>query len=96
MNMDCLEIENSLFFVFFYYLKVLGHGEVLEFDTPSVLLSNADSYFVSLVEQTGPAETEYLRTLANRLSSRTTEKKREATIDEEPTPSGNENDPLLA
>jgi hypothetical protein len=71
---------------------VLGHGEVLEFDTPSILLSNSNSYFVSLVEQTGPAEAEYLRTLANRLNSRRKEKK---LIDEESIPSGNENDPLL-
>jgi hypothetical protein len=71
---------------------VLGHGEVLEFDTPSILLSNSNSYFVSLVEQTGPAEAEYLRTLANRLNSR---RKEEKLIDEESIPSGNENDPLL-
>ncbi len=71
---------------------MLGHGEVLEFDTPSILLSNSNSYFVSLVEQTGPAEAEYLRTLANRLNSRRKEKK---LIDEESIPSGNENDPLL-
>jgi len=72
---------------------VLGNGEVLEFDTPSILLSNSNSYFVSLVEQTGPAEAEYLRTLANRLNSRRKEKK---LIDEESIPLGNENEPLLA
>lgn len=37
----------------------------MEFDEPGVLLSNTGSYFSSLVEQTGAAEAEYLRTLAN-------------------------------
>jgi len=72
-------------------LKVLGNGEVLEFDTPSALLADPNSYFVSLVEQTGPIEAEYLRTLANRMKS----EKPKPTVDDEFIPAVNENDPLL-
>ncbi|CAF1384435.1 unnamed protein product [Rotaria sordida] len=46
-------------------IMVLSNGMLVEFDSPQVLLSNANSYFTSLVEQTGAAEAEYLRTLAN-------------------------------
>lgn len=46
-------------------LQVLSHGTLLEFDSPHVLLSNSKSEFTSLVNQTGAAESEYLRTLAN-------------------------------
>lgn len=49
-------------------LKVLGHGELLEFDTPVVLLSNPTSHFTSLVEQSEPAEAKHLRALANTKS----------------------------
>jgi len=73
----------------------LGNGEILEFDTPSILLSNENSYFVSLVEQTGPAEAEYLRTLANRIDSKMKPKTQETMVDDELIPSINENDPLL-
>jgi hypothetical protein len=66
-------------------LKVLGNGELLEFDRPSVLLS--DSYFVSLVEQTGRSEAKHLRLLANRMDLRI---KQEPIVDNE-----NETDPLL-
>jgi len=73
-------------------LKVLGNGEVLEFDTPSALLADPNSYFVSLVEQTGSMEAEYLRTLANRMDSRM---KPKTTVDDQFIPAVNENDPLL-
>ncbi|CAF4171689.1 unnamed protein product, partial [Rotaria sordida] len=43
-------------------ILVLGNGELLEFDSPKVLLSNSTSHFTLLVEQTGVAEAEYLRT----------------------------------
>ena len=70
---------------------------MLELDRPTVLLSNPKSYFVSLVEQTGPAEAEYLRALANR--TRTNTKKKEAklpkTENDLSTISENETDPLL-
>jgi hypothetical protein len=74
--------------MYIFVLKVLGNGEVLEFDTPSILLSNENSYFISLVKQSGPAEAEYLRILANR-------KNQEIIIDDELIPSVNETDPLL-
>jgi hypothetical protein len=38
---------------------------MLEFDTPEMLLNNPNSHFTSLVEQTGPVESERLRTLVN-------------------------------
>jgi ATP-binding cassette subfamily C (CFTR/MRP) protein 1 len=44
---------------------VLGNGELLEFDSPHVLLSQYESQFSSLVEQTGVAEAKHLRMLAN-------------------------------
>ena len=71
-------------------MQVLGNGEVLEFDSPTNLLSNSDSYFVSLVEQTGPAEAEYLRTLAQRLEIKTKEIQPDTIVDE-----ASENDPLI-
>lgn len=79
----------------FLLLKVLGNGEVLEFDTPSALLADPNSYFVSLVEQTGSIEAEYLRTLANRMDSRMKSEKPKTTVDDEFIPAVNENDPLL-
>ncbi|CAF2103986.1 unnamed protein product [Rotaria magnacalcarata] len=51
-------------------ILVLGNGSVLEFDTPSDLLSNSTSHFTSLVEQAGDAEAAYLRTLANKKSTK--------------------------
>ncbi len=81
--------------LFCFVLKVLGNGEVLEFDSPSALLSNGNSYFVSLVDQTGPAEAEYLRTLANRIDLKVKTKKQERIVDDELISSVNENDPLL-
>ncbi|CAF3617483.1 unnamed protein product [Rotaria sp. Silwood1] len=44
---------------------VLGHGKLLEFDTPAVLLSNPTSHFTSLVEHSGSVEAKHLRALAN-------------------------------
>ena len=73
-------------------LQVLGNGEILEFDRPTVLLSNPKSYFVSLVEQTGSAEAEYLRVLAHRIDTRMQTK---PIVDDLPMVSENENDPLL-
>lgn len=71
----------------------MGNGEVLEFDTPSILLSNKNSYFTSLVEQTGTAEVEYLRTLANRMNLNI--KRPNIVVDDELISSINETDPLL-
>jgi ABC-type multidrug transport system fused ATPase/permease subunit len=60
-------IETFLFE--FFKFKVLGNGELLEFDTPHVLLSNPTSHFALLVEETGSAEAENLRILAHTKSS---------------------------
>ncbi len=79
----------------FALFQVLGNGELLEFDTPSTLLSRSNSYFSELVEQTGPAEAEYLRALANPRSSKMKKKNQETTSDDEVIPPSNENDPLL-
>ncbi|CAF3009520.1 unnamed protein product [Rotaria sp. Silwood2] len=71
-------------------ILVLGNGELLEFDSPKVLLSNSTSYFASLVEQTGIAEAEHLRTLANMKSTRDNHD-----LDEESLSETKETDPLL-
>ncbi|KAF9921984.1 hypothetical protein FBU30_007941 [Linnemannia zychae] len=44
---------------------VLDHGEIKEFDTPANLLSNPNSVFSSMVDETGPANAALLRSLAN-------------------------------
>ncbi|CAF5190188.1 unnamed protein product [Rotaria magnacalcarata] len=46
-------------------IMVLSNGELVEFDTPETLLSDVQSHFAILVEQTGTNEAEYLRTIAN-------------------------------
>jgi hypothetical protein len=43
----------------------LGDGRVLEFESPDVLLSNDESELSLLVKQTGSAEAEHLRMMAN-------------------------------
>uniref|UniRef100_A0A1D1Z5A5 ABC-type xenobiotic transporter n=2 Tax=Anthurium amnicola TaxID=1678845 RepID=A0A1D1Z5A5_9ARAE len=42
---------------------VLGSGQVLEFDTPEDLLSNEENAFSKMVQSTGAANAEYLRSL---------------------------------
>ncbi len=42
----------------------------MEFDTPQALLSDVNSQLSSLVEQTGGAEAEHLRLLANVASTK--------------------------
>ncbi|KAJ3151156.1 hypothetical protein HDU86_006146 [Geranomyces michiganensis] len=44
-------------------ILVLSDGVAVEFDTPRALLSNPDSVFSSMVEQTGAANAELLRSL---------------------------------
>ncbi|CAF1477796.1 unnamed protein product, partial [Rotaria sordida] len=72
-------------------ILVLGNGELLEFDSPKVLLSNSTSHFTLLVEQTGVAEAEYLRTLANLKSTRGNHHN----LDQDSLPDSKETDPLL-
>ena len=43
---------------------------MLEFDSPDILLSDPNSQFSSLVEQTGASEAEHLRTLANAVAAK--------------------------
>ncbi|CAF4061065.1 unnamed protein product [Rotaria sp. Silwood2] len=76
-------------------IMVLSNGELVEFDTPFVLLSNSNSYLASLVEQTGPAQAEYLRTLVNRMNQKIILTKKQPFDDDELTSEVNENDPLL-
>ncbi len=76
----------------FCLLKVLGNGELLEFDAPSVLLLDSKSHLVSLVEQTGRSEAEYLRKLANRKDLTNNQNQ---IVDDELILSADETDPLL-
>jgi ABC-type multidrug transport system fused ATPase/permease subunit len=46
-------------------ILVLDHGEIREFDTPANLLSDPNSVFSSMVEETGPTNAALLRSLAN-------------------------------
>ena len=43
---------------------MLDRGEMVEFDTGDVLLSNGKSHLSAMVAQTGAAEAGYLRSLA--------------------------------
>jgi ABC-type proline/glycine betaine transport system ATPase subunit len=78
------------------FLKVLGHGELLEFDAPNVLLSNPNSHFTSLVEQTGAAEAEHLRTLASVSSTDMKVEHQTFNSADELLEENNEHDPLLS
>ncbi|CAF4234850.1 unnamed protein product, partial [Rotaria sp. Silwood2] len=49
-------------------IMVLSNGKLVEFDSPEILLSNTQSHFTSLVQQTGTIEAEYLRTVASLAS----------------------------
>ncbi|UJR31956.1 hypothetical protein I4U23_019429 [Adineta vaga] len=73
-------------------ILVLGNGGVLEFDTPDVLLSNNESHFATLVEQTGVTEAEHLRLLANAAALKV---KSLAEHDDELQPDSSEHDPLI-
>jgi hypothetical protein len=77
-------------------LKILGNGELLEFDAPNVLLSNPTSHFASLVEQTGPTEAEHLRTLANVSSAVMKVKHQRFNCDDESQEENTESDPFLS
>jgi len=69
----------------------------LEFDSPYVLLSNSESQFASLVEQTGAAEAEHLRLLASTASSKLKSNNQKLNDDKgDELPSDDtENDPLI-
>ncbi|CAF3403813.1 unnamed protein product [Rotaria sp. Silwood1] len=74
---------------------VLGNGELLEFDTPQALLSNSNSHFTSLIEQTGSTEAQFLRTLVNTQDTNMNFDEPNVDSDEELPLDPNENDPLL-
>ncbi|CAF4325187.1 unnamed protein product, partial [Rotaria sordida] len=76
-------------------IMVLSNGRLVEFDSPQVLLSNDYSHFSLLVEQTGIAEAEYLRTLANSSESYTRRKQDIYNLDNEPALETTEMDPLV-
>jgi ABC-type multidrug transport system fused ATPase/permease subunit len=44
---------------------VMDNGRVAEFDRPSALLDNPQSLFSVLVDETGPSNAAYLRSLVN-------------------------------
>jgi hypothetical protein len=76
---------------------VLGNGELLGFDSPDVLLSDSESQFASLVDQTGAGEAEHLRMLANAASKKVklTDEPLGDHQDDELTLEAEENDPLI-
>ncbi|CAF2833335.1 unnamed protein product, partial [Rotaria sp. Silwood2] len=76
-------------------IMVLSYGKLVEFDSPQVLLSNNYSHFSLLVEQTGIAEAEYLRTLANPAESYRRRVREIYNLDDEPILETNEMDPLV-
>jgi hypothetical protein len=61
-----------------------------------VLLSNPTSQFTLLVEQTGLAEAEYLRTLANAAATAIQVKRNKLNDKDDLPESNNEDDPLLS
>jgi hypothetical protein len=76
---------------------VLGNGELLEFDSPDVLLSDSESQFSSLVNQAGVAEAEHLRMLASAASKKlkSTDQKLDNHQDDDLALEAGENDPLI-
>lgn len=69
----------------------------MEFDRGDVLLSNEHSYFSALVEQTGAAEAEYLRRLANAKECNREEEVQEVSVgEEERAAETSETDPLMS
>ncbi|KAJ3360933.1 Multidrug resistance-associated protein 4 [Kappamyces sp. JEL0680] len=50
-------------------VMVMKHGEIVEFDTPLVLLDNPKSKFSLMLSQTGDVDPAYLRQLAQRKAS---------------------------
>lgn len=74
---------------------------MLEFDQPDVLLSNDASEFSLLVKQTGEAEAEHLRMLANSAGAKTKSDLKKAVVEvrgdvaDRSSHGDGENDPLL-
>ncbi len=77
---------------------MLGNGELLEFDSPDVLLSNSESQFASLVDQSGAGEAEHLRMLASTASKKvkSTDQPLGDHQDDELPLASEENDALMA
>lgn len=75
----------------------MGSGQLLEFDSPQVLLANPESQFTSLVEQTGRVEADRLRLLARNaeLNSGSTLQKLNEDIEEELLTDNAEYNPLI-
>lgn len=75
---------------------MFGNGELIEFDTLQALLSNPDSHFISLLEQTGPAKADYLRTLENAAAAKMKLKEQKiATGEELPLDSNEKNTRII-
>lgn len=88
-------IISFIFLIIILFFKVLGNGEVLEFDTPKLLLSDPNSQFTSLVKQAGAGEAEHLRTLSGAPSTIVKVKKQTFNPDDELPEENDENDPLI-
>ncbi|CAF3238457.1 unnamed protein product [Rotaria sp. Silwood2] len=76
-------------------IMVLSHGELLEFDSPFVLLSNRESEFASMVNETGAAEAEHLRMLASIASVKVKCMDKNLNDDNDLSPEAEERDPLV-
>ncbi len=76
---------------------MLGNGKLLEFDSPDVLLSDSESQFASLVDQSGAGEAEHLRMLASTASKKvkSTDQPLGDHQDDELPLQSEENDPLI-
>ncbi len=76
---------------------MLGNGELLEFDSPNALLSDSESHFSSLVQQTGPREATHLRMLAKNASSKmkSTDQKLNDNKEDDLSSDMTEQDPLI-
>ena len=74
---------------------MLDRGEMVEFDTGDVLLSNGKSHLSAMVAQTGAAEAGYLRSLAKVHQPYAIQSQGNGTLNEHQSMEPGEEDPLM-
>ena len=74
---------------------MLDHGEMVEFDTIDVLLSNGKSHLIAMVAQTGAAEAGYLRSLAKAHQPYAIQRQTSGTLNEHQSMEVGEEDSLI-